>query len=292
MASPKPATTAAFLRRTVPSPPRLAIQLGTGFGGIARQVTVSQEWSYRRVPGFPVGGVPGHEGRLIAGRLAEVPVWVLSGRTHYYEGAPMNQITFPIRVLAALDVETVLLTNASGGIGRQLRPGDFMILRDHINFMGSNPLRGPTPSGLPQFVDCHAVYDATLRTMLRRAARQAGVRCREGVYLSVSGPSFETPAEVRAFARLGADAVGMSTVPEALVARQHGQRVAAVSLVANPASGLDTTQPMLAHHDVLTLAAARELEATSLITGFVRLWAAAASHGRFPASDGRAAASR
>ena len=267
---PSPASTAAWLAKSLPLRPELAIQLGTGFGGVADAVTVLREWSYGGLPGFPEGRVPGHAGRLILGHLGTAPVWVLCGRAHYYEGFPMDVVTFPVRTLASLGITTLLLTNAAGGIRRGFRTGDFMSLSDHINLMGVNPLRGPVPPGQSRFIDCHDVYDPTLRRLLKRAARTARVRCHDGVYLAVSGPSFETPAEIRAFARLGADAVGMSTVPEALMARQFGLRVAAISAITNPAAGLGGPGSAVSHEAVLNQAATRESAATRLVTAWVR----------------------
>lgn len=267
---PSPASTGALLAKSLPVRPELAIQLGTGFGGVADAVTVLREWSYGELPGFPEGRVPGHAGRLILGHLGTTPVWVLCGRAHFYEGFPMEAVTFPVRTLASLGITKLLLTNAAGGIRQGFRTGDFMALSDHINLMGVNPLRGPVPPGQSRFVDCHDVYDPILRRTLKRAARVARVRCHEGVYLAVSGPSFDTPAEIRAFARLGADAVGMSTVPEALVARHLGLRVVAISAITNPAAGLGEPGTALSHEAVLEQAALRESAATRLVTAWVR----------------------
>lgn len=258
------------IRRRSRSTASVAIILGTGFSNVAEAVEVRWESRYSRLSGFSVGRVPGHEGRLLLGRIGGVPVWVLSGRAHYYEGFPLSSVTFPVRVLAALGVTDLLLTNAAGGIRRTFRPGDFMALYDHINFLGENPLRGPVPKGLPRFVDLCEVYDPRLRRHLVRAARSAGARCHEGVYVAVSGPSFETPAEIRAFATLGADAVGMSTVPEAIVARQLGLRVAALSAITNVAAGRDGTSTTLSHEDVLKSAQARSGIACNLVCGFLQ----------------------
>ena len=161
------------------------------------------------------------------GTFDQVPVLVLKGRAHYYEGVEMERLTFPVRVLAELGVRTLLLTNAAGAINRAYRAGDFMALEDHINFMGVNPLRGLAAPGLPRFVDLTRVYDRRLIKLAKAAAKKSKLRLRTGVYMAVSGPNYETPAEIRAFRRLGADAIGMSTVPEAIVARQCGLAVAA-----------------------------------------------------------------
>jgi purine-nucleoside phosphorylase len=196
---------------------------------------------------------------------------LLSGRAHFYEGHPMEVVTFPIRVLAAFGVSALLLTNAAGGIHRRLRPGDFMCLSDHINLMGVNPLRGAPVPGLERFVDLSEVYAPELRRLLAVAARKARARLHSGVYLAVSGPSYETPAEIRAFARLGADAVGMSTVPEAIVARQCGLRVAGLSCITNLAAG--RARGALSHSEVLETAARVRQTAAALIEHFVKLHA-------------------
>lgn len=182
----------------------------------------------------------------------------------------MAEVTFPIRVLAEFGIQALLLTNAAGGINSRYRPGDFMLLTDHINFMGVNPLRGGQTSGANCFVDLTQVYDRGLNQLLKKAARQARVRIRSGVYLAVSGPTYETSAEIRAFAKLGADAVGMSTVPEAIVARQCGLRVAALSCITNLAAGRSLR--LLAHEDVLAVGRRVQSHATDLLRNFVRLY--------------------
>src|ERR1051325_2461542 len=211
--------------------PTLALVLGSGFHHVLGELEVDAEISYAKLPGFPPVGVSGHTVQLLVGRLGGAPVIVLSGRAHFYEGHPMTLVTFAVRALAAYGIRDLLLTNAAGGLNRKFRAGDFMILTDHINFMGTNPLRGAPMPDLPRFVDLTCVYDPGLRRLLHRAGRQCRLKLRSGVYLAVSGPSYETPAEIRAFARLGADAVGMSTVPEAIVARQCGLRVAGLSCI-------------------------------------------------------------
>ncbi len=182
----------------------------------------------------------------------------------------MEEVTFAVRVMAAYRITDLLLTNAAGGIRKSFAPGTFMLLTDHINFMGGNPLRGVNPPGLQRFVDLTQAYDPTLAGLLRRAAREARLRLRSGVYLAVSGPSYETPAEIRAFANLGADAVGMSTVPEVIVARQCGLRVAALSCITNAAAG--TTPAKLSHAEVLQTAERVKREAARLIVGFAKLY--------------------
>src|SRR5947209_2077645 len=219
MKAAQPATAAARLRKLSHLRPTLALVLGSGFHHVLDQLQVDVRIPYSKLPGFPSLTVTGHTGELLLGHLGGTPILVLSGRAHFYEGHPMNVVTFAVRTLAAGGITDLLLTNAAGGVNRTFRPGDFMVLEDHINLMGTNPLLGAPSPRLPRFVDLTTAYDPRLRQLLRRAARQTGLKLRSGVYLAVSGPTYETPAEVRAFARLGADAVGMSTVAEVIVPR-------------------------------------------------------------------------
>jgi purine-nucleoside phosphorylase len=194
----------------------------------------------------------------------------LSGRAHYYEGHPMTLVTFAVRALAAYGIRGLLLTNAAGGINRGFRPGDFMMLTDHINLMGTNPLRGDPVPGLPRFVDLTCAYDLGLRRLMRQAFRDCGLKLRTGTYLAVCGPSYETPAEIRAFARLGADAVGMSTVPEVIVARQCGLKVAALSCITNLAAG--RSRATLSHAEVLETGERVKKLAAQLLKNFAKLY--------------------
>jgi purine-nucleoside phosphorylase len=250
--------------------PKLAIVLGSGFQHAIAKLTIDTEIGYEKLPGFPPVGVSGHAGKLVLGKLGGTPVAVLSGRAHYYEGHPMTTVTFAMRALSSFGIQDVLLTNAAGGVNRGFRPGDFMVLTDHINFMGTNPLRGPAIADLPRFVDMTSTYDQDLSTLLHQAGRKAKLKLRKGVYLAVSGPSYETPAEIKAFARLGADAVGMSTVPEAIVARQCGLRVAGMSCITNLAAGRggDT----LTHTEVLETAERVKVSAALLMQEFANLY--------------------
>jgi inosine/guanosine/xanthosine phosphorylase family protein len=252
MNPPDPKVAAARLHKACSLRPTLALVLGSGFHHVRAALRVERRIAYARLPGFPRPTVSGHAGEVLFGHLGGTPVLVLSGRAHFYEGHPLERVTFAVRTLAAFGIRDLLLTNAAGGINRAFRPGDFMVLTDHINFMGANPLRGPAGPGLNRFVDLTDTYDATLRRWLLAAGKTSGLKLRQGVYLAVSGPSFETPAEIRAFARLGADAVGMSTVPEAIVARQCGLRVAAVSCITNLAAGISPHK--LSHAEVLATA--------------------------------------
>ncbi|MEO6181880.1 MAG: purine-nucleoside phosphorylase [Verrucomicrobiota bacterium] len=244
--------TASILRKQTPLRPTLAMVLGSGFQHALAHLDVAVEIPYGQLPGFMSVGVSGHAGKLVIGSFGKTPVLVLKGRTHFYEGHEMDRITFPIRVLAEFGIRSLLLTNAAGGINRKFKAGDFMVLEDHINWMGTNPLRGPAHPGLPRFVDLTRVYEPKLNELLKKAGRQTKLRLHSGVYLATLGPSYETPAEIRAFGRLGADAVGMSTVPEAIVARQYGLSVAAISCITNLAAGLGSGK--LSHSEVLAIA--------------------------------------
>lgn len=262
---PNPSATAAIIQKRSELRPTVGLVLGSGFGGVTSAMTIEREFAYRDLPGFPTGTVPGHAGRLLIGAWHGVPLAVLSGRAHYYEGFEMAESTFSIRVLASLGIQTVLLTNAAGGINPKYKVGDYMVLADHINWMGVNPLRGPETSELNCFVDLSVAYDLELRGRAMAAAQRAKVPMHSGVYLAVSGPSFETPAEIRAFGVLGADAVGMSTVPETIVARQLGIRVVGISCITNVAAGMGGEGHTVSHLDVLELAKRREGHAVRLL---------------------------
>lgn len=264
---------ATLVAARIPEPPRIGVVLGSGFNAFADAVE-GVRIPYSVLPGFPKPSVPGHEGALLIGRVRGQTVAVLSGRAHYYEGFAMDQVTFPIRLLARIGVAKLVLTNAAGGIARELAPGRLMIISDHINLMGANPLRGSEfVQPEDRFVDLSRLYDPELRKLMRRAARRAGLRATEGVYLAVQGPSYETPAEIAAFARLGADAVGMSTVPEAIVGAHCGMRVAAVSCITNRAAGL--ARGRLSHTEVLELAARMAPRLRAFLEWFVVLAAEA-----------------
>lgn len=259
-----------FLKRRGFGGPRLAFVLGSGFRSVAEAVQGEFVVDFASIPGFHKPSVAGHGGQLLQGSLGGVPVLVLSGRVHYYEGHTFEDVTFSMRVLAELEVVSVVLTNAAGGIHRKLSPGGFMVIEDHINFMGGNPLRGPVAPGRERFLDLSACYDAGLSALLVQAARKERVALRRGVYLAVSGPSYETPAEIRMFERWGADAVGMSTVPEAIVARDCGMRVAGLSCITNLAAGRGGA---LSHQEVLEQSAASGGRAQRLLKRFTRLYA-------------------
>lgn len=230
--------------------PRCGLVLGSGLGFFAdTRLQVAGRLAFRDIPGFPAPTVTGHAGNLVWGTCAGQAVLCFQGRFHFYEGHPMETVILPARLLAQLGGEILLLTNAAGGIAPGMRPGDLMLIEDHINFMGVNPLRGPNADDLgPRFPDLTAVYDRGLRGLAREAAAEIGLDLREGVYLACSGPTFETPAEIRAFQRWGASAVGMSTVPEAVAARHAGLRVCGISCITNLGAGLGPGE--LTHEEV------------------------------------------
>jgi len=245
--------------------PTTAIVLGSGLGALADEIEQATRVPYADVPGFASTHVAGHAGALISGRLEGVPVLALAGRFHMYEGHDARLAGFPARVVHALGATTLIVSNAAGGINRLWHPGDLMLIRDHINLMFRNPLIGPAEAGEPRFPDMCEPYDAELADVARRVAAEQGLLLREGVYAGLLGPAYETAAEVRMLAFLGADAVGMSTVPEVLVARALGMRVLGFSCITNLACGLSTTP--ITHAEVLeTTARAAEK--------FVRLVAA------------------
>ena len=251
--------------------PKLAFILGTGFGHALDLLNEKELVACKTLPGFPPIRVNGQRAQLAIGKLSGAAVIILGGRAHFYEGHPMTAVTFAVRMLAAYGVRDLLLTNAAGAINHAFRPGDFMLVEDHINFIGSNPLRGPAPGkGLSRFVDLSQLYDPVLNRLLLKAAQRSRAKLHAGVYLAVSGPSYETPAEIRAFRKLGADAVGMSTVPEAIVARQCGLRVAAVSCLTNLAAGLAPAP--LSHQEVLETASKVQTLAGRLLSCFAALY--------------------
>jgi purine-nucleoside phosphorylase len=249
--------------------PRIALILGSGLGGLAARIADAVSVPYGDLPGFPNTAVAGHAGRVVAGLLDGVPVLAFAGRFHLYEGHPPATAALPVRAARRAGVEFLFVSNAAGGVRRTFGAGDLMLIRDHINLMGRNPLIGPVEHGELRFPDMSAPYDPALATLLRSAAAAERVPLQEGVYAGLLGPSYETPAEVRMLERLGADAVGMSTVPEVLAARAMGMRVAGVSCITNPAAGIGGGA--LHHQDVLdvTTRAAERFE--RLVTAFVRL---------------------
>lgn len=232
--------------------PRIAIVLGSGLGGLSSRVTDSVAIPYAEIPGFPPPTVEGHDGRLVIGNFAGRVVLMQSGRFHMYEGHDATTAALPVRVMAELGVTTLLLTNAAGGINAAWKPGMLMLIRDHLNLTGRNPLVGTLRPGDTRFPDMTEAYDKGLRNIAHEAAREAGIELTEGVYAGLLGPTYETPAEVQMLTRLGADAVGMSTVVEVIAARARGIRCAGISTITNLAAGI-SAQP-LSHVEVMETA--------------------------------------
>lgn len=219
--------------------PSIGIVLGSGLGGFADALTGATEFPYEQIPHFPRSSVTGHKGRLLAGTFESVPLFVMSGRVHAYEGYSPQEVVFPARVLATLGVKTLMLTNAAGAVNTAFKPGELMVITDHINLTGLNPLVGPElPELGPRFIDLSATYDAKFAETCDQAARRIGLNLRKGVYAGFLGPSFETPAEIKMVRTLGADAVGMSTVLETIAAHHMGVRVLGLSCITNMAAGI------------------------------------------------------
>ena len=219
--------------------PRIALVLGSGLGGFADDLEDAVGIPYEDIPGFVRSTAQGHAGRLVIGKVDGIPVLAMQGRVHYYEGYSLEEVTFPIRTFGLLGIKTLVLTNAAGGINVELTQGALMVISDHLNLMGVNPLRGPNEERFgPRFPDMSAVYAPDLQELVVDEARQIGVEVRRGIYCGLSGPSYETPAEIHLLRNLGADAVGMSTVPEAIVARHMGLEVLGISCITNMAAGI------------------------------------------------------
>ena len=265
---------AAFIEpRLGSNRPRVGLVLGSGLGALADELGDAQRLAYAEVPHMPTSSVPGHAGNLCLGELGGVRVACLQGRVHAYEGHALARVVFGVRLLAELGCEAVLLSNAAGGIADRLQPGSLMRIEDHLNLMADSPLRGPTARG-PRFPDMTQAYDADVGALCERAARDAGVALEHGVYAGLLGPSYETPAEIRMLKTLGADAVGMSTVPETIALRQMGVKVGAVSCITNLAAG--RSKEPLSHQEVEATAARVRHDFARLFTRWVALVGGAA----------------
>ncbi len=248
--------------------PEVALVVGSGLGGITQGVANPVVIPYTDIPNYPKASVAGHAGQMIFGTLSNKKLMVLSGRFHVYEGRTLEEITWPVHVVDALGIKIFIVTNAAGGINPQYKVGDLMIIEDHINFMGSNPLLGGvSENGGVKFVDMTQAYSARLREKLDTAAEKLQTPVWRGVYLATTGPSYETPAEIKAFAWLGADAVGMSTVPEVIMARYHNLEVAGISCITNLAAGI--TNKRLSHEEVLAVGKATQDKLGKLLAEFV-----------------------
>lgn len=265
---------ASFIVSQTDLRPAIAIVLGSGLGAFAGQLEESTSVSFADIPHFPQSTVPGHSGKLVIGKVAGVPVAVMQGRVHAYEGYSSEEVVFPIRVLGRMGVKQLTLTNAAGAINPTLSRGQLVLISDHINFSGRNPVAGPNDERLgPRFFDMSQAYSPRLLGIAHHAARSTGHDLEEGVYLSVLGPSFETPAEIRAFRTLGADLVGMSTVQETIAARHMGIEVLGISCVTNMAAGYQA-EP-LSHEEVIETGRAVEKQLARLLARMVPLMGSA-----------------
>lgn len=260
----------AYIKSRIPEnfSPEICIVLGSGLGPLASDVTDEISIPYADIPGFPRSTVPGHEGRLLAGKLEGRDVFMMSGRFHYYEGFDTSVATFYVRVMALLGVKTLILTNAAGGIKEGFKPGSLMVIKDHISFFCESPLRGPNLDDFgPRFPDQSHVYDEGYVTKLEECAEEIGIELFHGTYAFCRGPQYETPAEIQALKLLGAGAVGMSTVPEAIVAAHCGMKIAAISCVTNLAAGL--SDKPLNHQEVMENAAKVSSSCCALVKRFI-----------------------
>ncbi len=252
-------------------PVSIGMVLGSGLGGLADELEDAVAISYKDIPHFPVSTVYGHKGRLVAGMLEGKRVLCMQGRFHYYEGYGMDQVVFPIQVMHALGIEQLLVTNAAGGVNESYKPGDLMLISDHIKMIADSPMRGPNYESLGErFFDMTNAYDKQLCALAREEAQKQGIALQEGVYMFFAGPSYETPAEIRAARTLGADAVGMSTVPEAIAASHMHMKVLGISCITNMASGI-LDQP-LSHTEVMETGDQVKEAFTSLVRSVTKVW--------------------
>lgn len=257
-----------FIEEKITTKPTVGLILGSGLGVLAEEVENPIKIKYNEIPGFPVSTVEGHAGQLVIGELKGVNVLAMQGRFHYYEGYSLDEVTLPVRVMKALGIETVVVTNAAGGVNRTFTPGDLMLITDHINNAGANPLIGPNDNQLGvRFPDMSTAYTPSLQELVHDVAKDLSIELKEGVYVWNSGPTYETPAEIRMLDKVGGDAVGMSTVPEVIVARHAEMNVIGISCISNMAAGI-LDQP-LSHEEVIeTTEKARE-DFLSLVKGIV-----------------------
>lgn len=259
----------AKIRETYDKTPKIGLILGSGLGILANQIEESVVLSYEKIPHFPVSTVEGHAGQFVFGRLEGAEVVAMQGRFHFYEGYSMQEVTFPVKVMKALGVEILIVTNAAGGINELYEAGNLMLISDHINFMGTNPLIGKNDDTFgPRFPDMSDGYPKDLRLLARKVAEELDLTIQEGVYAGMTGPTYETPAEIRMLRTLGADAVGMSTVPEVIVANHAGLRVLGVSCVTNMASGI--LDQALSHEEVIETTAKVQQDFLQYIRGIVK----------------------
>jgi purine-nucleoside phosphorylase len=241
---------------------QIGVILGSGLGGLIDQIENSVSIRYEDIPHFPVSSVDGHRGELLLGDLCGASIFALSGRVHYYEGYTMQQVAFPVKVMAAFDVQTLIVTNSAGAINESYKPGDIVSIRDHINLMGGNPLIGTV-----KFVNLTEAYNSELRKLARETAGRQGMTLRSGIYAAYSGPSYETPAEIGAMRTMGADMVGMSTIPEVIMANSLGMKVLGLSMITNMAAGISPKPP--SHQDVIKISKKGSAKFSGLIKGVI-----------------------
>ena len=266
---------AAFIRSKIEMKPEIAAVLGSGLGVLADEVEDAVEINYADIPHFPVSTVEGHAGKLVIGKLEGKAVMVMKGRFHYYEGYGMDEVAFPIRVMKLLGINNLLVTNAAGGINKKFEPGDLMLIKDHIKFFSESPLRGKNIEAFgPRFNDMSDCYTAALRETAKEIAYGLGLVLQEGVYGFMPGPSYETPAEIKMLDVLGADAVGMSTVPEVIVATHAGMKILGISCISNMAAGI-LDQP-LHHEEVMETAESVKEKFLTLVRAIIGKWTAGA----------------
>ena len=252
----------SFLKHRADRQPQIGVILGSGLGGLVDQLESPVGIRYADIPHFPVSSVDGHRGEVLLGDLCGANLFALSGRVHYYEGYTMQQVVFPIRVMAALGIQTVIVTNSAGAINESYKPGEIVSIRDHINFMGDNPLIGTA-----KFVNLTEAYNSELRKLARETAVRKGMTLRSGVYAAYSGPSYETPAEIRAIRTMGADMVGMSTGPEVIMANSLGMKALGLSMITNMAAGI-SSKP-LSHQDVIKTSKKASAKFSGLVRGII-----------------------
>ena len=260
--------TATWLKERMPSSPETAIILGTGLGHLAERIVPEMAIPYSTIPNFPVSTVEGHSGQLIFGKLGGKDIMAMQGRFHYYEGYSMKEVTFPIRVMNELGIKTLFVSNAAGGTNPSFRIGDIMIITDHINYMPENPLHGPNSPPGPRFPDMSAAYDPELIQLAKTIGAELDIKLKRGVYLATQGPTYETPSEYRMFAHWGADAVGMSTVPEVIVARHCGIRCFGLSIITD--LGVNGKIVKVTHEDVQKAASEAQPRMASIMEEMIR----------------------
>ena len=259
---------ARAIRARTAEEPQIALVLGSGLGAFADEFESAVKIPYAEIPGFAISTVEGHSGNLVIGKVEQMPVVAMQGRVHFYEGYSMEEVTFPVRAFKLLGIKTLLLTNAAGGIDVELSQGALMVINDHLNLMGVNPLRGPNDNRFgPRFPDLSEVYSRALQEIAVEEARSLGIEIRRGIYAALSGPSYETPAEIHMLRSFGADAIGMSTVPEAIVARQMGMDVLGISCITNMAAGISETP--INHAEVMETATRVTASFTQLLRNII-----------------------